>query len=243
MKAAALLALLLAIGGAACAAGVIASTPWVGAMARAAGARDVVVIAPAGLVHPPDYDPRPSDLVAVASASFVLSAGYEGFATRMAAAAGRDAIKATVRTTYEPAIVQEELLRLGRLFGTLPSAQAYVNEFLAAWRAGRESLAGAMTGEPPRVAVHRFMQPWLDLLGVKPTAVYGPGALSPSELARLKALDVTLVVDNAHDPQGAILAEVSGARYVKLVNFPATGEGLTDVVRANVERLSTGIAR
>lgn len=243
MKAAALLALLLAIGGAASAAGVVASTPWVGAMAQAAGARDVVVIAPAGLVHPPDYDPRPSDLVAVASASFVLSAGYEGFATRMAATAGRDAVKATVRTAYEPAIVEEELLRLGRLFGTLPSAQAYLIEFRSTWQAARQSLAGAMTGERPRVAVHRFMQPWLELLGVSATAVYGPGALSPSELARLKALNITLVVDNAHDPQGAVVAEVSGARYVKLVNFPSTGESLTDVVRANVTRLNAAIKR
>ena len=181
--------------------------------------------------------------MAVSSASFVLSAGYEGFTTRMAAAAGRDAVKATVRTTYEPAIVEQELLRLGGLFGTLPSAQSYVIEFRMARQAGRQSLAGAMTDDPPRVAVHRFMQPWLELLGVKPTAVYGPGALSPSELARLKALNVTLVVDNAHDPQGAVLPEVSGARYVKLVNFPATGEGLTDVVRANVKRLSAGVAR
>ena len=243
MRAAALLALLLTIGGEASAASVVASTPWVGAMARAAGAQDVVVIAPAGLVHPPDYDPRPSDLVAVLSASYVLSGGYEGFATRLAAAAAHDAARITVRTTYEPAVLEEELLRLGRLFGTLPSAQSYVIEFRLAWQAGRQSLAGAMTGEPPRVAVHRFMQPWLELLGVKPTAVYGPGAPSPSELARLKALNITLVVDNAHDPQGAVLAEVSGARYVKLVNFPATGEGLTDVVRANVKRLSAGVAR
>jgi zinc transport system substrate-binding protein len=243
MKVAALLVLLLAIGGSASAAGVVASTPWVGAMARAAGAQDVVVIAPAGLVHPPDYDPRPSDLVAVSSASHVLSGGYEGFATRLAAAAGHDAAKVTVRTTYEPAVLEVELLRLGRLFGTLPSAQAYLIEFRSTWQAGRQSLAGAMNGDPPRVAVHRFMQPWLELLGVKPTAVYGPGALSPSELARLKALDITLVVDNAHDPQGAVLAEVSGARYVKLVNFPATGEGLTDVVRANVKRLNAVIKR
>jgi zinc transport system substrate-binding protein len=243
MKAAALLALLLTIAGAASAAGVVASTPWVGAMARAAGAQDVVVIAPAGLVHPPDYDPRPSDLVAVTSASYVLTGGYEGFATRLAAAAGHDVAKVTVRTTYEPAVLEEELLRLGRLFGTLPSAQAYLIELRSAWQAGRQSLAGAMTGDPPRVAAHRFVQPWLELLGVKPTAVYGPGALSPSELARLKGLDITLVIDNAHDPQGAILAEVSGARYVKLVNFPAADEGLTDVVRANVKRISAAVAR
>jgi zinc transport system substrate-binding protein len=233
--------LLMMIGSEATAASVVASTPWVGAMARAAGASDVRVIAPAGLVHPPDYDPRPSDLVAVAAASYVLSAGYEGFASRLAAAAAPGAVQVKVRTSYEPAVVEEELLRLGRLFGTVQRAQASVEDYRAAWQAGRQALVSVVAGAPPRAAVHRFMTPWLDLLGVQPVAVFGPGALSPTELARLKSLGITLVIDNAHDAQGAVLTEVSGARYVKLVNFPAAGEGLADVVRANVGRLTTAL--
>lgn len=67
---------------------VVASTNWVAAFARAAGALDVTVIAPASVQHPPDYDPRPSDLAAIARADWVLLAGYEGFAKRMEEALG-----------------------------------------------------------------------------------------------------------------------------------------------------------
>ncbi|MFN9211099.1 MAG: ABC transporter substrate-binding protein [Betaproteobacteria bacterium] len=225
-------------------AGVVASTPWVGALAQAAGAPQVTVIAPASLVHPPDYDPRPSDLLAVAGASHVLSGGYEGFAARLADAAGSQAVVLTVRTSYEPAVLEAELLRLGAQFGTLPAAQRSVEQLRAQWDVARRALAAAQVGQPaPRVAVHRFMQPWVALLGVAPVAVYGPGPLSPAQLGRLAALRPTLVLDNAHDPQGAPLAEASGARLLRLVNFPSPEQDLADVIRANTARLQPAFDR
>lgn len=45
---------------------------------------------------------------------------------------------------------------------------------MTAWAVG-------LTGNLPRVAVHRFMQPWAELLAVEPAAAYGPGAPTPSE--------------------------------------------------------------
>ncbi len=45
---------------------VVASTSWVAAFAKLAGATDITVIAPSNLQHPPDYDPKASDLEAVA---------------------------------------------------------------------------------------------------------------------------------------------------------------------------------
>ncbi|MBE1490780.1 hypothetical protein [Plantactinospora soyae] len=43
----------------------VASTSWVGALAKAAGATDIIVVAPGNAQHPPDYDPKPSALAAV----------------------------------------------------------------------------------------------------------------------------------------------------------------------------------
>ena len=70
---------------------VVASTSWVAAFAKAAGIADVTLVAPANLQHPPDYDPKPSDLAAIAKADYVLVAGFEGFATRMKEASGSPA--------------------------------------------------------------------------------------------------------------------------------------------------------
>ena len=54
---------------------VVASTAWAGAVARAAGARNVRVLSPPTLQHPPEYEPRPSDLLAVAEAEFLVLGG------------------------------------------------------------------------------------------------------------------------------------------------------------------------
>ncbi|MGE3328299.1 MAG: ABC transporter substrate-binding protein, partial [Acidimicrobiia bacterium] len=59
---------------------VVASTTWTGAYAKLAGATDIDVIAPTSVLHPPDYDPKPSDLVAAADADIVVYAEFEGFA-------------------------------------------------------------------------------------------------------------------------------------------------------------------
>ncbi|MFD0535439.1 metal ABC transporter solute-binding protein, Zn/Mn family [Actinomadura luteofluorescens] len=66
---------------------VVAASTWEAAFARAADARDVDVIVPPGISHPPDYDPKPSDIAKVAGADFVLYAAFEGFAPKLKSAA------------------------------------------------------------------------------------------------------------------------------------------------------------
>ena len=54
---------------------VVASTSWVAAMARAAGAERITVLAPMELKHPPEYDFKPNDIIAATQAQWVLWAG------------------------------------------------------------------------------------------------------------------------------------------------------------------------
>jgi zinc transport system substrate-binding protein len=97
---------------------IVASTSWVAAFAKAAGATAITVIAPSSLQHPPDYDPKPSDLAAIADADFVLMAGFEGFAAKMKEAVGADETKLiTVATENSPDGIHKEVTRLGALFG------------------------------------------------------------------------------------------------------------------------------
>jgi zinc transport system substrate-binding protein len=72
---------------------IVVSTSWVGAFAKLAGATTITVIAPSNIQHPPDYDPKPSDLQAIGDADYVLLAGFEEFAARMQDAVGGDSNK------------------------------------------------------------------------------------------------------------------------------------------------------
>ena len=97
---------------------VVATTSWEAGFAKAAGATDVTVIVPKSVLHAPDYDPKPSDLKAVAGADYVLYAPFESFATKITDAAGSNAKKVEVALDNSRDKVKAEVTRLGELFGT-----------------------------------------------------------------------------------------------------------------------------
>ncbi len=221
---------------------VVASTAWVAAFARAAGGAQVAVIAPAGLAHPPDYDPRPSDLLSVSRADLVLVGGYEAFLQRLRDALGAKARLLTVVTTYDPQAVRKEVGAIAAVLGTRAEAAAFSDRYDAAWRTSAGRLQLRTGARRPVVVVQRFMVPWVQLLGVEAVGTFGPGPLSLDDLRRLKALAPTLIIDNAHAAPAATLAEVAGARRVALVNFPEAGEGLLDVLKRNTDLLEGSLA-
>ena len=220
---------------------VVASTSWVGAFARAAGAMQVSVLAPPGLVHPPDYDPRPSDLLALSRASLVLVAGYEAFLPRLREALGAKAQLLTVNTTHDPQVIRRESEAIAAVLGTQAKARAFADAYDAAWLASATRLRQQTDRRKPVVLAQRFMVSWVRLLGVEPAATFGPGPLSLEELRRLKSLAPTLIIDNAHGAPASALAEVTGARRVVLVNFPQGSEGLLEVLQHNTERLQAAL--
>jgi zinc transport system substrate-binding protein len=220
---------------------VLASTSWVGAFARAAGATQVSVLAPPGLLHPPDYDPRPSDLLAMSRASLVLVAGYEAFLPRLREALSAKAQLLTVNTAHDPQVIRGEIETIAAVLGTQAQARAFADAYDTAWLASAARLRQRSGGNKPVVLVQRFMVSWVRLLGVEPAATFGPGPLSLEELRRLKNLAPTLIVDNAHAAPANALAEVTGARRVVLVNFPHGREGLLDVLQHNTERLRAAL--
>lgn len=221
---------------------VVASTAWVAALARAAGSAQVTVIAPSGLAHPPDYDPKPSDLLAVSRADVVLVAGYESFLPRIRSVLGGRGQLLTVTTTYDPMIVRRELAAIAAVLGTRAAAEASADRYDNAWRESAGRLRKKMGDRVPVVVAQRFMLPWVALLGVEPAGTFGPGPVSPDDLRRLKALNPTLIIDNAHAPPATSLAEVTGARRVALVNFPVGDEGPLEVLNRNTRSLEAALA-
>lgn len=219
--------------------GVVASTSWAAAMARAAGATEVRIIAPEGLQHPPDYDPKPSDLMAIRQAQVVVLGGFEGFAAKLLEAAGSSAQVVRLHLSYDPHTVETEVLRLGEILGTSPAAQAFAAQWRTEVAAAQARLRPLARGRT--CIAHVFFAPWAELAGLPVRDTFGPKPLSIPQLGRLAALRPEFILDNAHMPQAQALAEATGARRIVLANFPGPGQGLLDVLHANAAALERAL--
>jgi zinc transport system substrate-binding protein/iron/zinc/copper transport system substrate-binding protein len=217
---------------------VVASTSWVAAMARAAGAREVTVLAPIELKHPPEYDFRPGDIIAATKAQWILWAGYEGFIKNLTAAAGIPQEKVVLTNTNNtPPVVRESVRKLAQQLGTLDSYQAWERE-LSALEA--ELVAGAKTAGTSgiKAAVQFHHQALARWLGYQVVYVFGPGELTMTQLQEIEALRPGMIIDNWHMAQGEPLRK-SGRTYVQLLNFPGAYRtaSILDVLRYNAALL------
>lgn len=213
---------------------VVASTTWVGALARAAGAGDVAVIAPANLQHPPDYDPKPSDLAAVAGADYILYADFDGFAGKLKDAAGGHGTLVSVQLENTPKSIHTEVLRLAETFHTGPAATAWLANFDRVYAQLSAEVKRA-AGKPRPAVSQAFMAYWADFAGLTVVGTYGPQPVTPSQLAELSAKKPAVVLANAHLP--GTNPEIEGARRVDLINYPGSDLDLLGVFRINAARL------
>jgi len=198
---------------------VIASTSWTAAFARAAGATDILTIAPFELQHPPEYELKPSDLKAVAGARFLVYSGYEKFAARLAETAGTDGLAIVqVYTDNIPATFKTEARKLAVLFGILPAYETWAASFDTMTQAMKERVATAFPDR--RVVAHKYLKTYAEWLGFEVVGTFGPGESSPSVLLELVRAKPVLVIDNYHNPSGKSVAEALGVPLVTLINFP-----------------------
>lgn len=216
---------------------VAAATGWAAALARAAGAENVLVIAPEALQHPPDYDPKPSDLLRLKDADFIILGGFEGFAQRLRDAAGSQARLVEARMENSPEVIHNEVLRLGEFFGTQDKAEQFLLEFDAEYAKLSTALRKHFAPRGKRAVSQVFMTMWTDFAGLELVGAFGPGPLQPGELLRLSAQEPDIILDNAHMPAGAPIGEAANAVLVRLINFPAPGMDLLDVFRENARVL------
>lgn len=217
---------------------IVASTSWVGAFAKAAGATDITVIAPSTVQHPPDYDPKPSDLVSIAKADYIMIAGYEGFAKRMQEAVGGDAKKIiTVNTENSPEAIRKEVTRLAELLKTQDKAKVWLDNFDKEYAKLSDALKAKASAAKPTIVSQVFVTPWLMFSGLQSAGCYGPAALTPAQLKTLADTKPTIVFENAHMGGGDPVAEATKAKKVMLINFPSDNLELLDVFKTNSQRI------
>ena len=215
---------------------VVASTSWSAAFVRAAGVRTVTLIAPVNAPHPPDYDPRPSDLAALADADFVVLGGFEGFAPRMTEAAGSGAEVVTIKIDNSPETIRSQVRLLAEKFGTTRMAELWIARFDRRVERFQEQIAEVRPTPTPSVVAHTFMAPWVTFAGLELVATYGPKPVTAAQLAEFTDLAPTMIFDNAHVQIGDALADLDSER-IKLVNFPSDSLDLIEVFDTNTRTI------
>jgi hypothetical protein len=217
---------------------VLASTSWVAAIARAAGAENVRVLAPMDLKHPPEYELKPSDLASASKADIIIYAGWEQFAQKLADTAGSAGIRTiTVTTSNAPAEFRAEAEKIARVLGTEDKLEAWWNGF----EPFAEELRGKIIAAYPdkRAVVQRMQTPFAAWLGFDVIGEYGPAEPSPAVILEMVQTRPALVIDNYHGPSGQPIAEAAKAPYAELLNFPGKDGTLSieDVFRYNADVL------
>ena len=219
---------------------VVAATSWEGALAKAAGATDITVIAPANLTHAADYDPKPADLTAVAGADYILYAEFEGFAGKLKEASGSKGQLVAMTLENTPGAVRTEVTRLAGMFGTTAAAQTWLTTFDTEYAALSAKVKAALPATPPSVVSQAFMAYWAkDFAGLGVVGTYGPQQITPAQLKDLTAKKPAMVVANAHMPGDP---EIAGAPQVTLVNYPGEDLDLLSVFRTNADLLTKALA-
>ncbi|PRH79991.1 ABC transporter substrate-binding protein [Streptomyces solincola] len=220
---------------------VVVTTTWEGAFAKAAGADDVKVIVPQSVHHAPDYDPKPSDLAAVAQADFVLYAPFEPYAAKIKEAAGSKAKLVEVNLDNDPDKVKAEVDKLAALFGTTEAATTWKTGFDSEYGKLNKDVQAAWPGGKSPVTVTQVFTGWAaKLAGITPAGTYGPEAVTPAQLAELSGKKPALVLDNAHMSTGTVLPD-SGARQVRIVNYPGEDLDLLAVYRDAATEIKKGM--
>ncbi|MFB7041614.1 MULTISPECIES: metal ABC transporter solute-binding protein, Zn/Mn family [unclassified Streptomyces] len=220
---------------------VVVTTTWEGAFAKAAGADDVKVIVPQSVHHAPDYDPKPSDLAAVARADFVLYAPFEPYAAKIKEAAGSKAKLVEVNLDNDPDKVKAEVDKLAALFGTGEAATKWKTGFDSEYGKLNKDVRAAWPGGKSPVTVTQVFTVWAaKLAGVTPAGTYGPEAVTPAQLAELSGRKPALVLENAHMSTGTVLPD-SGAEQVQIVNYPGEDLDLLAVYRNAAAEIKKGM--
>jgi len=210
---------------------IVATTTWEAAFAKAAGAEDVKVIVPTSVHHAPDYDPKPSDLTAVAEADFVLYAPFEPFAAKIKEAAGSKAKLIEVNLDNSADKATAQVKALGTEFGTASAADAWTTTFTAEYdKLGKDVRAAWPGGKQPTVVAQVFSTWAAQLAGADIVGTYGPEAVTAGQLSALAAKKPEFVLDNAHMSTGTVLPD-SGAKQVSIVNYPGQDQELLTVYR------------
>lgn len=197
---------------------VVASTSLVGAIARAAGAKEVQVLTPVEMRHPPEYELKPSDLLKFQRAKVVIYGGYERMVPKLLETSKTKNILAIqIDTDTSPENLIHQARRISEVLGTEKEEQVWEERFINRLDRLHKRLS-PFSGK--RTVVHRFAVPFARWAGLQVIQVLSPGELTPKVVADAIAQKPLLVVDILHFPIAKVIAENAKCKYIQVINFP-----------------------
>lgn len=216
---------------------VVASTSLAGAIAHAAGAKEVRVLTPAYVQHPPEYEVKPTDLIKLEGADAVVYAGYERAVSRLVEATrNRKILPIQINTEASPENLISQVLKVAAALNTEQEARAWEKNF-------REKLGALKARLGPladkRAVVHWHARPFAAWAGLSIAQVLRPGELTPRVIADAVAQKPDVVIDILHAPMARTIAENARCRYTQVINFPGTDKTATleDLFQYNAAQL------
>jgi zinc transport system substrate-binding protein len=216
---------------------VVASTSLTAAIATAAGAREVRVLTPLDVKHPPEYELKPSDLLKFEGAQAVVYAGYERMVTRiLETSGGKNIVAIRIDTATSPENIILQTKRIASVLHTEKTQAEWETAFHRRLETLKARLA-PFTGKRAVVVIHA--QPFAQWAGLEVVQVVSPGELSVKALTEAVAKHPDVVVDVLHMPAARIIAENAKSRYTQIINFPGSENTVTieDVFEFNTSRL------
>lgn len=223
---------------------VVATSTWTAAYAYAAGFENVAILAPANMLHPSEYELTPKEIKLLLNADLIVYAGYEVMSKFIENELKDSKVECVkIETNYNLNKIETSVNLLAQKNGTVQQAQSNLEDIRQAFQEAR-TVVKRVKAEKQTLAVHFFQQPYIEAIGLKANATFGPAPLEAFEIRELGKSKLTLIVDNYHNTVSGPLAELfPKSKVVKLLNFPGqhNTRTLADVIRYNTLQISDAI--
>jgi len=216
---------------------VIASTSLAGAIAKAAGAKEVRIIVSSEMRHPPEYDLKPSDLMKFEGAKVVIYGGYERMVSKlMETSKNKNILAIQINTDTSPENLISQARKISEVLKTEKEEQIWEKKFLEKLKELQKKIS-PFSGK--RAIIHRFTQPFTQWAGLQGVQIVSPGELTPKVIADAVAKNPDLVVDIYHVPVAQVIAQNAKCKYIQVINFPGVGntQSLEDIFEYNCAQL------
>ena len=216
---------------------VVASTSLAGAIAKAAGAKEVRVIVSSEMRHPPEYDLKPSDLLKFEGAKVVIYGGYERMVSKLLETSkNKNIIAIQINTDTSPENLISQARKISEVLKTEKEEQVWEKKFLEKLKELQKKIS-PFSGK--RAIVHRFTQPFAQWAGLQVVQIVSLGELTPKVIGESVAKKPELVVDIYHVPAAQVIAENAKCKYIQVINFPGVENTKTieDIFEYNATQL------
>jgi ABC-type Mn2+/Zn2+ transport system permease subunit len=216
---------------------VVASTSLAGAIAKAAGAKEVRVVVSSEMRHPPEYDLKPSDLLILEGAKVVVYGGYERMVSKLLEASkNKNILAIQINTDTSPENLISQARKISGILKTEKEEKAWEERFIGRLKELQKKI-GPYSGK--RAVVHKFAQPFAQWAGLQVVQIVSPGELTPKVIGDSISKNPDLVVDIYHVPVAQAIAENAKCKYIQVINFPGADhtQSLEDLFDYNAAQL------